>query len=649
MGHGDDHGVVIGAKFRGQVQAIFFMHFFFLRVGVFHVHFYIEGQQFLDRLDDAGVADIAYILFEGHAFHEHLRFIRDAQDMGDDLARDVARHVVVDVPGGGDDFGFIDQGCRFMREVIGVDADAVAAYEPGLEFQEVPFGAGGFDDIIGVDAYAVEDKRQFVHQGDVEIALGIFDDLARFGNFDRRCAVGTCFDHEVIGLRDLFKGDGIVSRHHFYDGAKGMFFITGVDAFRRVAETEVAFVQMQVGVFLQKGQTVLFRAAGVGGRFGNDIIATLEDLANGGRGAYEGLEIGYVRFVYRCGNGNNEETGLLQYFGIFREDDVAVLELGVVDLFAGVDGLAHQGDAFGVDIETDDGNLPGELEGDGKAYISQSDHGQFSFFPEKVFVDPGFVHCRCSVCLLASADEFFWLTRPFFGVQRPEILVGLFQSIPAFHFGFPIEDLFGAGDIEPALFGVVNGKGFVNDLLFCAGEGDDLFGELFQRDLGRVADVHRQVVVAEQEAVDAFHEIVDITEGAGLAAIAEDGEVFAAQGLADEGGQGATVVEPHAGSVGIEDTDDAGLEAMEIMIGHGHGFLEPFSFVVNATGADGIHIAPVFLRLRMDQRVAIDLRSRGYEHPGFFRLCQTQAIVCAKRAHLERLNGYLQVVDGAGR
>src|SRR6185437_16796838 len=99
---------------------------------------------------------------------------------------------------------------------------------------------------------------------------------------------------------------------------------------------------------------------------------------------------------------------------------------------------------------------------------------------------------------------------------------------------------------------------FVFDGLFGTGEGDDFFGELFERDLRRVADIDGKVVVAEQQAVDAFYEIVHIAERAGLAAVTENGEVLAPEGLADKGGEWVAVVQAHPGVVSVKDPDESG-------------------------------------------------------------------------------------------
>jgi hypothetical protein len=84
------------------------------------------------------------------------------------------------------------------------------------------------------------------------------------------------------------------------------------------------------------------------------------------------------------------------------------------------------------------------------------------------------------------------------------------------------------------------------------------------------------------------------------------------------------------------------------MVGHGHGFLKTFGFVINAAGADGVDVPPIFFRLGVDTRIAIDLRGRGDEDAGAFGFGETQTVVGPERAYFKGLNGDLQIVDRAG-
>src|SRR5690606_4344211 len=115
---------------------------------------------------------------------------------------DVAAHAVVDATAGKDDFRVVANGLCLVRQVVRIDADAVAADQAGTERQEVPFGAGGCKHVEGVDTHAVEDHRQFVDQGNVEVALGVLDDVRGFGHPDAARLVRAGGNHRCVKLVD---------------------------------------------------------------------------------------------------------------------------------------------------------------------------------------------------------------------------------------------------------------------------------------------------------------------------------------------------------------------------------------------------------------------------------------------------------------
>ena len=81
--------------------------------------------------------------------------------------------------------------------------------------------------------------------------------------------------------------------------------------------------------------------------------------------------------------------------------------------------------------------------------------------------------------------------------------------------------------IRPAFLGVVHRQGAVVEVgLVVADQRQDFLGEIHDRDLVAVTDVDRLGVVAQQEAVDAFDQVVHVTEGAGLATVAENSQIF---------------------------------------------------------------------------------------------------------------------------
>ncbi len=150
----------------------------------------------------------------------------------DSLLGDKLAHAVVNAPACQNDLRVVAEHVRFMGEIVGIDTNAMTAYQAGAEWQEVPFGAGGLQDFQGVDADLVKDDGQFVHQGDIEIALGVFDDFGGFCHFDTGGPVDTGCDNGFVELGDFFQGVGIVAGNHFQDFGDGVFFITRVDPFR---------------------------------------------------------------------------------------------------------------------------------------------------------------------------------------------------------------------------------------------------------------------------------------------------------------------------------------------------------------------------------------------------------------------------------
>ena len=68
------------------------------------------------------------------------------------------------------------------------------------------------------------------------------------------------------------------------------------------------------------------------------------------------------------------------------------------------------------------------------------------------------------------------------------------------------------------------------------------------------------VLAGAGEAHDAVDEVRDEAEGAGLRAVAVDGEGLAAQGLHHEVGDDAAVVGLQARAVGVEDADEVGVD-----------------------------------------------------------------------------------------
>jgi hypothetical protein len=111
-------------------------------------------------------------------------------------------------------WGWVADLVGFVRQVVRIDADAVASHQSGLERQEVPFRTRGGQDIVRVDAEFAEQQGKLVDEGDVDVALGVLDDLRGFGDANRGGAVGSGRDDalvetvdELCGLRGGPAGD----------------------------------------------------------------------------------------------------------------------------------------------------------------------------------------------------------------------------------------------------------------------------------------------------------------------------------------------------------------------------------------------------------------------------------------------------------
>src|SRR5204863_5145333 len=85
--------------------------------------------------------------------------------------------------------------------------------------------------------------------------------------------------------------------------------------------------------------------------------------------------------------------------------------------------------------------------------------------------------------------------------------------------GLPAEHGACTRDVRLAHLRVVDGERLEDDLALRSGRLDHPLGELEERVLRRVADVHRQVLSALDEEVEAADQVVDIAEAARLRAV----------------------------------------------------------------------------------------------------------------------------------
>ena len=176
----------------------------------------------------------------------------------------------------------------------------------------------------------------------------------------------------------------------------------------------------------------------------------------------------------------------------------------------------------------------------------------------------------------------------------------LAQAVFERYLRLPAQQLLGPGDVGLADLGVVDGERLKDDLRARAGHLDHLLRQLQQRHLVRVADVDRQVRVGLHQRDQPLDQVVDVTEAARLAAVAEDRHRLVLQRLAQEGRDRPPVVRPHPRAVGVEDPHDARVDPLLAVVGHRQRLGVALGLVVDAARADRVDVAPVALGLRVD-------------------------------------------------
>src|SRR5581483_11766875 len=82
-------------------------------------------------------------------------------------------------------------------------------------------------------------------------------------------------------------------------------------------------------------------------------------------------------------------------------------------------------------------------------------------------------------------------------------------------------------------------------------------------------------------------------------------------------------------------------------VGHRERLGEALRLVVDAAWPDRVDVAPVVLALGVHERIPVDLRGGREEKARALLLREPERLVGAERAHLERRDRQLEVVDRA--
>mmetsp|Transcript_53738 Transcript_53738/g.92436 ORF Transcript_53738/g.92436 Transcript_53738/m.92436 type:complete len:322 (-) Transcript_53738:200-1165(-) len=140
----------------------------------------------------------------------------------------------------------------------------------------------------------------------------------------------------------------------------------------------------------------------------------------------------------------------------------------------------------------------------------------------------------------------------------------------------------------------------------------------------------------------------DLLERTCLGAFAVNGEGLPLQGLDDEVGHHAAVVGVHARAERVEDARHAHLHLLLRLVRVHHCLRHALAFVVARAWADGVHVAPVRLGLRVHFGVPVDLRGRGEQDARLDALGEAQHVQGALRRRLDGLDRVVLVVRRGG-
>ena len=217
------------------------------------------------------------------------------------------------------------------------------------------------------------------------------------------------------------------------------------------------------------------------------------------------------------------------------------------------------------------------------------------------------------------------------------------------HLGLPAEFPLSQRNVGLALAGVISRQGLFDQRQIRTDAGAHLFGQLANGELMRIAQVDGPGGVAIHQADQALDQIVDITEGTTLAAVAIEGDRLTAQGLHDEIAHHTAVVGQHARAVGVEDTGNADLATMHALVVEAEGFSDPLALVVTSSDADRIHAAAVAFRLGMHGRIAIHLTGGGQKQAGLHAAGEAEHVVGAEKTGFGGFYRIGLVIDGGSR
>ena len=206
---------------------------------------------------------------------------------------------------------------RDMGQVKRINADAMTADQPRLKRQKIPFRFRRLQDVMGRQAEAGKDHRDFVDEGDIDVALGVFDDLGGLGCFDILGDERSALRYRAVQFREDIGGFRGLSGDHLGDFVDGVFPVTGVDAFRRIAEEEI-FARHQPGRGFQFRPADIFGDARINGAFQHHHRTFFHRPADRPARAKNMAQVRPVFGIHRRRNGDDKKIGAVDNGGVRR-------------------------------------------------------------------------------------------------------------------------------------------------------------------------------------------------------------------------------------------------------------------------------------------------------------------------------------------
>src|SRR5262245_29612338 len=102
-----------------------------------------------------------------------------------------------------------------------------------------------------------------------------------------------------------------------------------------------------------------------------------------------------------------------------------------------------------------------------------------------------------------------------------------------------------------------------------------------------------------EEAIQTFDKVGNVTEAARLHAATFNEKGLISQRAGDELRHGTPITAPHSRTISIENADNAGVQLVITMVGHGHSLRKAFRFIVNCPWPDRVDVAEVVFALRV--------------------------------------------------